>query len=185
MIGIQARRAREMNTLFFKFYPWIGSYISTAANSRLKDHLERVFMIAACIVIFVLYSTHILLTKLTTRLLFPNNSTLPSGVSESFYGICMLVELYCTFFARTRESLHYLPKITTSLFMSYIIYLNLTMYGFYFEALFSLILLIIGVTGFFFVELESKTTRNPDENNPIVPSNYMPRALMQPFFSLT
>jgi len=171
--------------MFFKVYPWVGFYINSARKSSLTKWFEYLFLAAVLLMMSSLYLIHITLTKKTAEMLFQNNATLPSGSAESLFGLCMIVELYASFFSRTRESLYYFPKIVVLVLLYAVTYMNLTLYGFYFEAMVGSGMVIFGTAGLLFVEFEVPMMNLHDDSDYRKPTSFRPRALLQPFFSIS
>jgi hypothetical protein len=108
--------------------------------------------------------------------------SLPMELNENFYAVIAGMELFGSFFFRTRESMIYIPKCLMLITLSF--YVNFTVYGFYYHALLVYALLILSICIGALAWFEAPAMQLPinDFNRP---SKNKPRTMFQPFFSLT
>ena len=71
--------------------------------------------------------------------------SLPNELNENFYGIIASLELFGAFFFRTRESMIYIPKSLMLVTLSFLVYVNFTVYGFYYHALLVYAMLVLSI----------------------------------------
>ena len=166
---------------YYRAFTWIGIYLY-ALNRRRRKVFEPFFIGAHVLFVVVIYLIYIGLTKMCNSLVAwkPVNPETMSNLCGMISG----VELGCVFFIRSKQGLYFVPKIIYLSIAIFLVYINLTVYGFY--ALAMKMMCSFGFAYWFAMVIlfEAQVLHLPGRHLE-KPSNDRPRVLYQPLFGLT
>jgi hypothetical protein len=113
---------------YYRAFTWIGIYLY-ALNRRRRKVFEPFFIGAHLLFVIVMYVIYIGLTKMCYTLVAwkPVNPDTMSNLC----GMISVVEVSCLFFIRSKQGLYFVPKIIYLAIAIFLVYINLTVYGFY------------------------------------------------------
>lgn len=182
IFGREPRHYEIYMNHFYRAFSWIGIYLQTVQRNQRATKYEAFFILSIVLTLIFFYFTYIFLAHITTRVLFPNSY--PGDLDGDLFGFMATIELSSLFFFRTRESLYFGPKIIFLSLLAFLLYVNLTAYGFYLKAFLAANFTIFGTILYLIAAYEIPAS-NARPDNLALPSLNRPRALYQPLFSLT
>jgi hypothetical protein len=112
------------------------------------------------------------------------NKPIPETLNDNFFGYVALIEFASLIFIRTRSSLKYFPIGIFITFSAFVIYVNITSYGFYF-LFFTFIALVANIFFGLMLLCFEIPALSWDPSYPFTPSYQKPRLLYFPLFSLS
>ena len=175
------RNQRMFLANYYRAFTWVGIYLY-ALNRRRRKVFEPFFIGAHVLFVVAIYVIYIGLTKMCRSLV----AWKPVGADTmpNLCGMISAVELGSVFFIRSKQGLYFAPKILYLSIAIFLVYINLTVYGFY-----ALALQMMSSFGFAYwfgivILFEARVLDLPDWHLE-KPNNERPRVLYQPLFGLT
>jgi len=169
---------------YYRTFPWLGYYLKSIRASSDKKIFEPALITAVCLTVFLLYIVYIAMARMTNAMLFGSGAPFCEGLEDNFLLLMASMELFSSFFLRTRESLTYIPRLALLSSLSFLSYLQLCPLPLHELALSLLnsLYMLFALSALLLLELPSLSQHLHDFSRA---TEMRPRALYQPFFSLT
>ncbi|KRX07270.1 hypothetical protein PPERSA_06885 [Pseudocohnilembus persalinus] len=166
------------NTLY-RAFPWIGIYLHTLDREASKtSYLVKSFLSF----VFLFYCIYLSSSIYISEFSFFYKS-IPLGLDENFFGFQAFLEFGVLIFIRTRSGIKWYPSVTVMLILCFLIYIQQTIYGFYYLAYNALLFTCFGYLGLILYYFEVPAmTWNPSFN--FTPTAERPRTLYFPLYTM-
>eukprot|EP01017_Pseudomicrothorax_dubius_P036517 TRINITY_DN5234_c0_g1_i1.p1 TRINITY_DN5234_c0_g1~~TRINITY_DN5234_c0_g1_i1.p1 ORF type:complete len:314 (-),score=50.13 TRINITY_DN5234_c0_g1_i1:115-1056(-) len=164
----------------YRTFPWVGQYLYALSFSGARG-FDSWVLLGFLLTVLLFYCIYLTSLFLWNSLLFYKSA--PRGLDESFYGFVAILEFAALVFIRTRSSLKFFPGFAVLLLVSFLMYFNTSVYGFYSLALYNVIFLSLAGLAYVLLYFEIPAL-SWNESHHYTPSINKPRTLFFPAFSL-